>query len=72
MVLGLYDALDESEGQTLDQLSGNLKIEYYPLEILLKSLEYAQVIIKIGDKYFNSPTPSQGEQSAGEKPAIAG
>lgn len=56
MVLGLYDALDEREGQTLDQLSDNLKIEYYPLEILLKSLEYAQVIIKIGDKYFNSPT----------------
>ena len=56
MVLGLYDALDEREGQTINQLSDNLHIEYYPLGILLKSLEYAQVIIKIGDKYFNSPT----------------
>ena len=28
MVLGLYDALDETEGQTLDQLSDNLKILY--------------------------------------------
>ncbi len=56
MVLGLYDALDKQEGQTLKQLSETLQVEHYPLEILLKSLEYGQVLIKINDEYYNNPT----------------
>ncbi len=56
MVLGLYDLLDKEEGLKFEELSQKLQIENYPLKVLLNSLEFLQVILKIGEKYYNNPT----------------
>ncbi len=55
VILGIFDALDQNEGKTVDELSASLKIERYPLQACLSALGYMKFVIKIDDRYYNHP-----------------
>jgi ubiquinone/menaquinone biosynthesis C-methylase UbiE len=53
--LKLIDLLHEQPGQTAKEISQNLKLDIYPLNILVLGLSSLHIINKIGDRYYNDP-----------------
>lgn len=55
MKLGIFDELDKKEGQTIEELSASLHLEQYPLNVLIRALEFLKLVINVDLHYYNHP-----------------
>ncbi len=65
--IGVFDYLNEHPGATKEEISQQLKLEHYPVEILLLGLTGLKLLKKVGRKYYNSAVVSIVTQDISNK-----
>jgi hypothetical protein len=53
--LRLFEILNEKPGMRLEEIAEKLKLDVYPVKILMLGLVPMQLVFKIGDEYFSNP-----------------